>query len=259
LSSLTLLTEDDGIQREVTFVAAHLAAREGHFYRRNADFQSLVQNLVFPDQTGIFKPKTPLFFLGDLNYRLSVLHPSRSGSKLTPSPDETPEDDPSLIALLKENILDFLETGKFSHLVTHDQLRLSTLALHFHEAPITFSPTYKYTSHDPPTYATTRHPSWTDRILYSPETISTKDYRSTTCATFSDHQAVSLSVVLRADDFESEEGLMPWDTNPRWRERRELGEKLAYAVGALELINETKVGIIIVVIILSGMALYIYS
>lgn len=238
-------------------MSAHLAAHEGHFYRRNADFQSLVQNLVFQDQTGIFKPKTPLFFLGDLNYRLSVLHPSRSGSRLTDSPAEHSQEDLSLIATLKENILDFLETGKFSHLVHHDQLPLSPLALHLHEAPITFGPTYKYISHDPPTYATTRTPSWTDRILYSPETILAKDYRSTTCVTFSDHQAVSLTVVLRNEDFESE-GFMPWDINPGWRERREFGEKLAYVIGALELLGETKFGIILLVAIFSAIALYLY-
>ena len=229
---------DDGRENEVTFVAAHLAAHEGSFYRRNADFQSLVQNVVFQDQTGIFKPHTPLFFLGDLNYRLSVLHPSRSGSK--------------------ENIFDFFETGRFSHLVPHDQLPLSPLALHLHETPITFSPTYKYISHNPPTYTTTRTPSWTDRILYSPETILTKDYRSSTSSTFSDHQAVSLTAFLRNEDFEYEEGSMPWEINPRWRERREIGEKLAYAVGAFALLRETKRRMIIVVIFLTAITLYLY-
>jgi endonuclease/exonuclease/phosphatase family metal-dependent hydrolase len=255
---LNLLMIDNGALRELTLVAAHLAAREGHFYRRNADFQSLVQNLVFQDGSGIFKPHTPLFFLGDLNYRLSVLHPSRSGTRLTISPDETHEDEHSLIALLKENILDFLETGKFTNLVRHDQLPLSPLALHLNEAPITFSPTYKYLSHDPPTYTTTRTPSWTDRILFSPESIVTKDYRSSTCATFSDHQAVCLEAVLRKQDFEEEEGVMPWDINPAWRERREFGERLGYAVGAMEFMGMTKVGVMVLAILLSGMALYFY-
>jgi hypothetical protein len=255
-----LLTTDDGLEREVTFVAAHLAAHERRFYRRNADFQSLVQNLVFPDQTSIFKPHVPLFFLGDLNYRLSVLHPSRSTTKLSISPDEEPSPEVlSLIETLKENILDFLETGKFTNLVPHDQLPLSPLALHLSEAPITFSPTYKYVSHDPPTYTTTRTPSWTDRILYSPETIVTKDYKSTTCATFSDHQAVSLSAVLRAEDFDTEGGVTPWGINPSWRERRALAEKLAYVFGAMEFIEETKAGIIVLGFVLCGIALYLYS
>ena len=249
---------DDGRENEVTFVAAHLAAHEGSFYRRNADFQSLVQNVVFQDQTGIFKPHTPLFFLGDLNYRLSVLHPSRSGCKLTISPEERSQEDLSLIATLRENIFDFFETGRFSHLVPHDQLPLSPLALHLHETPITFSPTYKYISHNPPTYTTTRTPSWTDRILYSPETILTKDYRSSTSSTFSDHQAVSLTAFLRNEDFEYEEGSMPWEINPRWRERREIGEKLAYAVGAFALLRETKLRMIIVVIFLTAITLYLY-
>lgn len=240
----------------MTFVAAHLAAREGHFDRRNADFQSLVQNLVFQDGSGIFKPKTPLFFLGDLNYRLSVLHPSRSGSKLTISPEETVQDELSLITTLKDNIMDFLETGKFSHLATHDQLPLSPLALHLHESPITFSPTYKYVSHDPPTYSTNRTPSWTDRILYSPETITTKDYKSTTCVTFSDHQAVSLTAVLYTEDFETEDGVMPWDINPAWRGRRALGDTLAYIVGALQFVQATRAAMLVLIIIVGCLALY---
>lgn len=243
----------------MTFVAAHLAAHEGHFYRRNADFQSLVQNLIFPDQSGIFKRNTPLFFLGDLNYRLSVLHPSRSGSKLQISPNETTQDDLSLIEMLKEAILVFLETGKFSHLVPHDQLPLSPLAFYLNEAPITFSPTYKYISHDPPTYAPTRTPSWTDRILYSPETVTTKDYTAITCETFSDHQAVALTAVLQEVDFEKEDGYMPWKMNPNWKTRREFGEGLAYLVGASEFMGETKIGIGLVIVGVLGMVLYSYS
>ena len=252
------MTQGNGTEHEITFVAAHLAAHEVYFDRRNADFQSLVQNLVFPDQTGIFKRNTPLFFLGDLNYRLSVLHPSRSATKLSISPDQTAIDELSLIEILKEAIIDFLETGKFHKLVPHDQLPLSPLALHLSEAPINFSPTYKYISHDPPTYANNRTPSWTDRILYSPETLRTKDYKSTTCATFSDHQAVSLTVVLREDDFEAEEGMMPWPINPNWRSRREFADKLAYVAGMMEFIGESKVGWTVLLGVGIGVLLYLY-
>lgn len=86
-----------------------------------------------------------------------------------------------------------------------------------------------------------------------------KDYKSITCVTFSDHQAVSLSATLRDEDFECEEGFMPWDINPNWRERRELGEKLAYAVGAIELVGERRIKMILLIaIILSGIALYMF-
>src|SRR5579859_7645137 len=239
---------DNGTERELTFVAAHLAAHEGHFYRRNADFQSLVENLVFPDMTGIFKSRTPLFFLGDLNYRLSALHPSRSASKLSITPDEEiSAEDQSLITTLKNNIVDFLETGKFIKLIPHDQLPLSPLAMHLHEAPITFGPTYKYDSHDPPTYASHRTPSWTDRILYSPETIETKDYQSTTSPTFSDHQAVSLTAILKDTDFETENSTMPWELNPNWHKRREISDKLGVLVGAIEYLGMTKTGATILV------------
>jgi endonuclease/exonuclease/phosphatase family metal-dependent hydrolase len=254
-----LLIGENGREREVTFVAAHLAAHEYHFYRRNADFQCLVQNLVFPDQTGIFKPNTPLFFLGDLNYRLSVLHPSRSGTKLSITPaDDEPLDDLSLIEKLKEAILDFLETGRFHKLVPHDQLPLSPLALHLFEAPINFGPTYKYVSHDPPTYANNRTPSWTDRILYSPETIKTTDYKPTTSATFSDHQAVSLTASLHEEDFAMEDGIMPWPINQNWRRRREFADKLAYVAGTMEIMGESKIGGSLFSVMVLGAVLYFY-
>jgi hypothetical protein len=239
-----------------------LAAHEGHFHRRNADFQSLVQNLVFPDERGIFKPHTPLFFLGDLNYRLSVLHPSRSDTNLlngnSISPEEKAEADLPLIAALKEQIMDFLETGKFTGLVHHDQLPLSLVALHLHESPITFRPTYKYVSHDPPTYAETRTPSWTDRILYSPETILMDDYTSVTGETFSDHQAVSIEAFLQERDFVGEDGRMPWELNPRWRSRQEFAEKLGYVFGTIEVMGETRVGILMAVIALGMITFYLY-
>jgi hypothetical protein len=220
---------------------------DGRFYRRNADFQSLVQNLVFPDQIGIFKPHASLFFLGDLNYRLSILHPSRSTTKLSISPNE--ETSPEVLLLiepLKENILNFLETRKFTNLDPHDQLPLSPFGI---GSQLTFSPTY----------TTTRTPSWTDWILYLPETIVTEDYKSTTCATFSDHQAVSVSAVLHAEDFETEEGITPWEINPSWRERRALTEKLAYVFSIMEFITETKAGIIVLGFILCRIALYLYT
>jgi len=244
----------------VTFVAAHLAAHEGHFNRRNADFQSLVQNLVFPDETGIFKPHTPLFFLGDLNYRLSVLHPSRSDPNLHTNitPEDQARSDLSLIAALKEHVIDFLETGKFTHLVPHDQLPLSSLALHLYESPITFRPTYKYVSHDPPVYAQTRTPSWTDRILYAPETILTENYTGVTADGFSDHQAVSMEAFLQDGDFHTEEGEMPWEINPGWRQRQEFAEKLGYVFGAIEVMGETRLGVLMAVVALGLVIYYTY-
>lgn len=254
------LTTDQDTEREVTFAVAHLAAQEDYFDRRNQDFQTLVQNLVFPDQTGIFKPHTPLFFLGDLNYRLSALHPSRSTSKvnLVTQQIEKIDETASLVSKLKDSLADFLQTGKFLRLVSHDQLPLSPLALHLTEQPITFSPTYKYVSYDPPKYAAHRTPSWTDRILYTPETIQATDYMSMTSESFSDHQAVSLNAVLRPEDFEAEDGVMPWEVNPNWRQRRDLGETLGYLAGLTEYMGETRLGFLVLAAILGPLFLYWY-
>jgi hypothetical protein len=254
------LTSDRDIEREVTFTVAHLAAQEDYFDRRNQDFRTLVQNLVFADHTGILKPRTPLFFLGDLNYRISALHPSRSTSKVNRLTQqlETIDETASLLAKLKDSLTDFLQTGKFLRLVPHDQLLLSPLALYLTEQPITFSPTYKFVSYNPPKYAAHRTPSWTDRILYTPRTIQATEYRAVTSESFSDHQAVSLDAVLRAEDFEGEDGLMPWDINPNWRERRELGEKLGYLAGMAEYMGETKVGLLVLAAIVGPLFLYWY-
>ena len=195
-----------------------------------------------------------------MNYRLSALHPNRSTSKLNllTRQVETIDETSSLVAKLKEALVDFLSTGKFLSLAPHDQLPLSPITLHLTEQPITFRPTYKYVSYDPPKYAAHRTPSWTDRILYTPETILATDYISLTSESFSDHQAVSLNAVLRPEDFEAEEGSMPWELNPNWRQRKDLGEKLGYLAGLTEYMGETKVGYLVIAAILGPLFLYWY-
>lgn len=151
---------------EITLVAAHLAPMEDALERRNEDWKSAVERLVFtpiddkrytrpppsPETsaededaplirsstdpqttfpTGIYTPRTYLFLAGDLNYRTSLSSPLPLDTALYPQPTA----DPSSIQ-------------HYTHLLAKDQLTTQLAAgktCHgLREAPITFEPTYKY-------------------------------------------------------------------------------------------------------------------
>lgn len=151
-----------------TFVAAHFAPMEPEWEQRNQDWKSICENLVFepeaqptdttphlaetepllskpasssPAQTTpstLFRPRTHLFFLGDLNYRASDHPPNPNNPNNNPStPWPQPIDDPT-------------DPHHYTHLLHHDQLAREKAAgktLHnLVEAPVKFPPTYKYSS-----------------------------------------------------------------------------------------------------------------
>ncbi|KAJ5947854.1 hypothetical protein N7466_000869 [Penicillium verhagenii] len=185
---------------DLTFVAAHLAPMENALEQRNADWQSIVERLVFSHENtplkalgqgssdentalladhessheaetsrrDLFAPNSYLFLAGDLNYRTSDVSPLKADVIRFPRPG-VPRGDPA----------------HYSHLLEEDQLmREMREGRSFHglsEAPIDFPPTYKYSgaaqqaarqillSGEPETeweWSTHRWPSWCDRILY---------------------------------------------------------------------------------------------
>ncbi|KAK5112737.1 hypothetical protein LTR62_003835 [Meristemomyces frigidus] len=164
----------EGSAEEVvmTFVAAHLAPMEEKCARRNEDWRSICENLVFeaPAEHGgragqkkkvagaggerepllagstegardhgqkpstLFTPPTHLLLSGDLNYRTSDTRPREStNTKTWPQPVSSPTD-----------------ANHYSHLLPYDQLiRERTANRTFHnlsEHAIAFPPTYKYSS-----------------------------------------------------------------------------------------------------------------
>ncbi|KAL4900204.1 hypothetical protein BDW74DRAFT_162283 [Aspergillus multicolor] len=187
---------------DLTLIAAHLAPMEDAVARRNADWRSMVERLVFnnPERTGkltdeteddsesaallpssstptpsssskhpgIFSPSHYLFIGGDLNYRTSDRFPSKSDYQRYPQADADPSD-----------------PLHFTNLLKSDQLaREMREARCFHgltEARITFPPTYKYhgdaqlaalhpASADKPAewkWTSHRWPSWCDRVLFT--------------------------------------------------------------------------------------------
>ncbi|KAL3461555.1 Endonuclease/exonuclease/phosphatase [Aspergillus heterothallicus] len=219
---------------DLTIVAAHLAPMEDAVARRNSDWRSIVERLVFSDPAstrsrndeneesesaallsgssnsnngypGIFAPGSYLFLGGDLNYRTSDRFPSKQDILRFPQADAAP-DDPL----------------HYSHLFKDDQLKREMSQLRcFHgltEAPISFPPTYKYHSEaqivardpsqpdKPPhwKWAGHRWPSWCDRILFlntppglgDEARVRTLRYDALPISPTSDHRAVALTVSI---------------------------------------------------------------
>lgn len=183
---------------ELSVVATHLAPMEEAVERRNNDWKSIVQRLVFTPldhratrysarnlgeqidnddnvpllsqssdhkaaAPGIFSPNSHLIFAGDLNYRTSSTKPSPLDIPTFPRPTN-----------------DSSDPKHYSHLLKKDQL-LREMKGHrtchgLQEAPIKFLPTYKFSDKDRALaerdgtmtwgYAKHRWPSWCDRILY---------------------------------------------------------------------------------------------
>lgn len=217
-----------GGETELTFVAAHLAAMEWDWERRNEDWKNIVRRLIFTpvngdksiaaksridgeeapllgnneNMNGIYKPTSHLFVAGDLNYRTSDTKPGPNDHKDSfPQPHD------------EEN-----SPRHYSELFKHDQLTRERLAGRtlqgLTEAPITFPPTYKFDSGpyltadedtDAWAWAPHRWPSWTDRVLFldapawmerkgHKAKIEVNNYLPLPLFKTSDHRAVALSV-----------------------------------------------------------------
>ncbi|TKA75905.1 hypothetical protein B0A55_07205 [Friedmanniomyces simplex] len=161
------LHSDGNIQETVfTFVSAHLAPFEKDWERRNEDWKSICEGLVFEEAggssraatavggdgqserepllssadrsdaaglRGIFSPPSHLVFAGDLNYRTSDKSPAPGDADTWPQPVDTDTDPRHLSHFLpKDQLTRERSKGETLHLLT--------------EAPIDFPPTYKYSS-----------------------------------------------------------------------------------------------------------------
>lgn len=270
---------------ELTFVAAHIAPMEHAYERRNQDWRRIVERLVFTKsgengeaedeqedtahllrpnrrnvESGMFSPRSHLFFAGDLNYRTSDVPPTSEDHARYPQPRASSSD-----------------ASHHSKLFQTDQLTRELRAkrtLHgLSEAPITFPPTYKYSdeaqkaallgeqAQDGPgdtwKWATRRWPSWCDRILYLEyppwmtaatkkgvkSAIQVQGYDALPLFPTSDHRAVALAVAvpLRAiasppsqiSDIDDARLHPPFPIDPSWRARRENARVKELVVGGL--------------------------
>lgn len=261
---------------ETTFVAAHLTAMEDEVERRNEDWKSIVQRLVFVDDktganvqgdenseqapllqglptngsgppSGLFIPRSHLFFAGDLNYRISDTGPAPDEHKRFPSPKAPMGDALHHTSYLpRDQLSREQKAGKTLHGLV--------------EEPINFPPTYKYSTtkarvpaqmDDVDAWQWSKHrwPSWCDRILYldlpqwmksrSPDLrIRIHGYTSLPLFLTSDHRPVALSVSLPWTSIPTPpEGVddirlsPPFEIDPDWRTRRATARKKEILVG----------------------------
>ncbi|KAF4576710.1 Endonuclease/exonuclease/phosphatase superfamily protein [Pleurotus pulmonarius] len=192
-------SSDGGVGEVFTFVCAHLTAHEPRLAERIADYNHIVSTLLFSPlpsstQRSTIYDSSHLFYLGDLNFRLT-LPPAHSLSG--------PQNRKNLVAALdQENTREDLK--EYDQLLVEQ--RKGTVFVGLKEGAFwKFKPSYKYELGEIDKYALARMPSWTDRILYathtdlldSPETsnITNVLYTSIPAYTTSDHKPI-ISLLL---------------------------------------------------------------
>ena len=265
----------------ITFVSAHLAPKEEECERRNLDWQSICEALVFtrddnnntntnnstlpqnaedaqpllsrdaehtPNDTTntLFSPLSHIFFAGDLNYRTADTPPSPSAHQIWPHPTSDPSH-PSYRDLWAADQLNReLRNKKTLHLLT--------------EAPVTFPPTYKYSTAAkksaaegrplPPggndadstwPWAKHRVPSWCDRILFLGASSSSagkaggvevQSYEALSVQPTSDHRPVVMTVTIPLKKPELAAGVEPpFSLRRDWAERRATARRYEVLVG----------------------------
>lgn len=158
----------DYAQTRLCFVTAHLAAGFANYDERNRDYATIAHGLRFPRGRGI-TDHDAIVWLGDFNYRIGL-----SNDKVRPLANDATQ---------------------WPALFRHDQLNLQMVAgqafQYFREAPIQFSPTYRYDvgtdSYD--SSEKQRIPAWTDRILWRGDIVAPLAYGAAPVLA-SDHRPV---------------------------------------------------------------------
>lgn len=263
----------DNISSSLTFISTHLAAMESARERRNEDWANIARGLVFehtqsnspnpeaeetetspllsPSQSSLYDPSTHLFVAGDLNYRTASTSPTDADILLFPQPSE-----------------DESYPQHYWHLLSSDQLTAELKAGRtcqgLTEEAIDFPPTYKYSDgarkdvRDGKVKAETmdeygdgrrwewashRWPSWCDRVLYrsSASGPKVKAYAALPLMATSDHRAVACAFEISGGRSEEDGGgqEIPFEINPRWKERRAAARRREVVVGVSALLTTT--------------------
>ncbi|KAH9824175.1 Endonuclease/exonuclease/phosphatase [Melampsora americana] len=147
----------------ITFVTAHLAAHDSGLLTRNQNYQTLLNRLLFSSTTSSGDPTTiydcnHLFFMGDLNYRISLSSLDGLGKA----------------KISRSKLHQILQDGPYASIVSeHDTLshqhQSDNVLNGLREGPINFKPTYKYDRKSPDRFVdfSQRLPGWTDRIFFT--------------------------------------------------------------------------------------------
>lgn len=163
--SLPMVSSSPGrIGKEIlTFVSAHLAAYDSGLMARNQDYQLILNKLLFTPALGSSTPSTiydcnHLFFMGDLNYRITLTPPISMGKVQISQKD--------LQEMLQQELYQLL-VSQYDTLTHQHQAKRVLVGLR--EGSIDFKPSYKYERTKPDRFVSFAHrlPGWTDRIFFT--------------------------------------------------------------------------------------------
>ncbi|CAH1156231.1 unnamed protein product [Phaedon cochleariae] len=153
------------------FVNSHLAAHVDEYERRNQDYKDINARMNFKRTPQAIKDHEQVYWLGDLNYRITDLTTTQVKTLLNRH---------ELPTLLRADQL-------------NQQKERGNVLLDYEEGDIKFQPTYKYDLNTD-TFDTSekaRPPAWTDRILWRGKGVYQVAYRSHMDLRLSDHKPVS--------------------------------------------------------------------
>ncbi|XP_018324743.1 inositol polyphosphate 5-phosphatase OCRL-1 [Agrilus planipennis] len=153
------------------FVNSHLAAHVEEYERRNQDYHDINLRTNFRRHPLAIRDHDQVYWLGDLNYRITDL--------------------------TTDQVKYYLSKSNLEPVLLADQLNqqriLCRVLQDYQEGDITFIPTYKYDLNSDifDTSEKARAPAWTDRILWRGKGIYQSAYRSHMEMRISDHKPVS--------------------------------------------------------------------
>ncbi|KAG0143954.1 hypothetical protein CROQUDRAFT_660573 [Cronartium quercuum f. sp. fusiforme G11] len=147
----------------ITFVTAHLTAHDSGLLARNQDYQSILNKLLFaaPTPSGALATIydcTHLFFMGDLNYRLTLSPPNAISNA----------------QISRQKLREMLQDGRYPSIAAQydtliHQHQIRNVLDGLREGPINFKPSYKYERTRPDQFVDFEYrlPGWTDRIFFA--------------------------------------------------------------------------------------------
>ncbi|RUS30746.1 Endonuclease/exonuclease/phosphatase [Jimgerdemannia flammicorona] len=216
----------------ICLVNCHLGAGQSHVLQRNQDADHILQGAeldALPDKDvfgnggdgSMVLDHEICIFSGDLNYRIDLPR-----DRVIRAVEGPAADWPTQQAILFEQ--DQLRKQQNSNQL----FRLSA----FHEAPITFTPTYKY---DPGTdhydrSEKKRIPAWCDRVLFRGDRVKNISYQRFECRV-SDHRPISAGFEVQVKTIDPRKrDEVRGKVEAKWAdtlERKIMESKVRYLVG----------------------------